>query len=347
MKQIIFHIETITPMFMSGADQGTFELRPPSIKGLLRFWWRAYYWGSQQQIALPDLQKREGEIFGTVADDGKKSSFSTRLSHRPTRGTRELSFAQKKEYNVKGVEINGKKRDINVLGYLAYGPYTWKDGKNLFIRDYLPPRTEFSLILSFSGNQPEQNIKQELFMSLYLLSVLGAVGSKAHNGFGNFYIKQVTDEMGKPCSVDLPLTFPTPSFFQEHIKNGGTSDNLPDFTALSRQMRIFELPLPLHNSWEDCLAALGKIYHSSKSQLHGSQKHYIGSPVNRCQERQAKPYFLKVIPVGKQFKGYMIYLPSQHCKTHGNEEEARKCLNKFNSSFIQQGMKEVALWQNP
>ncbi len=41
MKTIEFECETITPMFLAGADGKTPELRPPSIKGLMRFWWRA------------------------------------------------------------------------------------------------------------------------------------------------------------------------------------------------------------------------------------------------------------------------------------------------------------------
>ncbi len=41
MRSITFECETITPMFLARADGKTPELRPPSIKGLMRFWWRA------------------------------------------------------------------------------------------------------------------------------------------------------------------------------------------------------------------------------------------------------------------------------------------------------------------
>ncbi|MFQ3675622.1 MAG: type III-B CRISPR module RAMP protein Cmr1 [Endomicrobiia bacterium] len=41
MKTVKFECEVITPMFLCGADGRTAELRPPSIKGLMRFWWRA------------------------------------------------------------------------------------------------------------------------------------------------------------------------------------------------------------------------------------------------------------------------------------------------------------------
>jgi hypothetical protein len=36
----------VTPMFIGGADQTPADgIRPPSVKGALRFWWRALNWG--------------------------------------------------------------------------------------------------------------------------------------------------------------------------------------------------------------------------------------------------------------------------------------------------------------
>lgn len=58
MKSITTHLETITPMFLGGAD-GNAELRPPSIKGLMRFWWRAV-----KGIDVDTLYKEEVKFFG-------------------------------------------------------------------------------------------------------------------------------------------------------------------------------------------------------------------------------------------------------------------------------------------
>ncbi|SHO81241.1 CRISPR-associated RAMP Cmr1 [hydrothermal vent metagenome] len=43
MEKIVFECETITPIFMYGADATIPELRPASIKGVMRFWWRAIH----------------------------------------------------------------------------------------------------------------------------------------------------------------------------------------------------------------------------------------------------------------------------------------------------------------
>jgi CRISPR-associated protein Cmr1 len=62
MHKITFTCETITPMFLAGADGSTPELRAPSIKGALRFWWRAL----NGHLSLGELKEREGEIFGNT-----------------------------------------------------------------------------------------------------------------------------------------------------------------------------------------------------------------------------------------------------------------------------------------
>jgi len=80
MKTITFECETITPMFLSGADGKTPELRPPSIKGALRFWWRAM----NGHLSLSDLKKKESEIFGGT-NPATRSNVIIRIeNHRET-----------------------------------------------------------------------------------------------------------------------------------------------------------------------------------------------------------------------------------------------------------------------
>lgn len=62
MHSITFTCETITPMFLSGADGQKPELRAPSIKGALRFWWRAL----NGHLSLEVLKEQEGKIFGST-----------------------------------------------------------------------------------------------------------------------------------------------------------------------------------------------------------------------------------------------------------------------------------------
>ncbi|MFM9947498.1 MAG: type III-B CRISPR module RAMP protein Cmr1 [Saprospiraceae bacterium] len=70
MTILTFTCETITPMFLAGADGVTPELRAPSIKGALRFWWRAL----NGHLSLDDLRKKEGELFGGAGDKAANRS---------------------------------------------------------------------------------------------------------------------------------------------------------------------------------------------------------------------------------------------------------------------------------
>ena len=79
MESVVFNCELITPLFMSGADGNTPELRTPSIKGALRYWWRAI----NGHLPLEDkkdtggkviekgLRTIEGDIFGDTSRRSK------------------------------------------------------------------------------------------------------------------------------------------------------------------------------------------------------------------------------------------------------------------------------------
>ena len=108
MKKITFHCQTITPMFLSGADGTTPELRPPSIKGAMRFWWRAM----NGHLHLKTLKEREGEIFGNGGTNATQSLFSISVNaqnmqtgirefvpHKPF--MKQMAFIEKQLFTVK------------------------------------------------------------------------------------------------------------------------------------------------------------------------------------------------------------------------------------------------------
>lgn len=75
MHSITFTCEVITPMFLAGADGQTPELRAPSIKGAMRFWWRAL----NGHLPLAELKQQEGKIFG---DNSGRSCFTIRIINK-------------------------------------------------------------------------------------------------------------------------------------------------------------------------------------------------------------------------------------------------------------------------
>lgn len=82
MKTKVLSFECLTPTFLSGYDSDLsgydldkVEFHLPSIKGALRYWWRALY-----PIPKEELHDTEGRIFGTTKENGnQRSPFSIRL----------------------------------------------------------------------------------------------------------------------------------------------------------------------------------------------------------------------------------------------------------------------------
>jgi len=82
MNSLTFTCEVVTPLFLAGADGEKPELRAPSIKGAMRFWWRAmhgYLPIDDGNVLEAGLRSQEAKIFGGGGDNAKKSSFSLRV----------------------------------------------------------------------------------------------------------------------------------------------------------------------------------------------------------------------------------------------------------------------------
>lgn len=153
IEEKIYEMEIVTPMFLGGANQNEAELRIPSIKGMLRFWWRALY-GTDD---LEQTKNKESAIFGNV--DYKS----------PTT----IIF---KNQNIITSNEKLDKNNFSIYEYLAYG-YRIKNN----IKNYIEPESSFSIKLS--------TLKvKEIDNSINALCSFGGLGSKSRNGFGSLKI---------------------------------------------------------------------------------------------------------------------------------------------------------------
>jgi CRISPR-associated protein Cmr1 len=72
MTELLVKLETITPLLMGGANaRGTPELRPPSIRGALRYWFRAAAGGS---VGEEKFGLIENCVFGNASEKSPRSS---------------------------------------------------------------------------------------------------------------------------------------------------------------------------------------------------------------------------------------------------------------------------------
>jgi CRISPR-associated protein Cmr1 len=105
MKKITLSCELVTPLLMHGKEKETLELRPASIKGVMRFWWRAIFRHLDlDERKKDDMRKEEGEIFGNTE---RRSSFNLKITASNLREGR-FKPVPHKGFRVPGFEAGGR-----------------------------------------------------------------------------------------------------------------------------------------------------------------------------------------------------------------------------------------------
>ena len=328
MHKVNCEIEILTPMFLGGVDGKTPELRTQSIKGLLRFWWRAYKYGQIQDAVntaekLKALKMLEVKIFGSITDGGNKSSFAISVS---TKKIKE-SMNPLPNLTVHKVPVPGKSFPVNILKYLCYGTY---DNKGKFTRGYFLPNQRFNLIIRIDNKDYEEDI----LIAVYLLCEFGGAGSRSRNGFGGLSILNKNVVFEKLTSGFSMNIFLNKDFLKEILK----LNEIPPFTAFSNKMKLFKTKGE-YSQWDECLADLGKAYKSSREALEPrhifKKRQYIGAPLDPPKgkeeafksllERHSKPYFLKVSKnENGNFYGNILFVPSLYCFNVDKDRNSNK-----------------------
>lgn len=177
MQTITFTCEVITPMFLAGADGTTPELRPASIKGALRFWWRAM----NGHLPIDEMRKLEGEIFGStekrskiIIKESKPSADYSPLKYDGNSSSFMLPHKPKPKDNEKDL------RSIN-KAFLQ---------KSTF-------QIEFMLTGSISVKNTNYNYTFTIdsLKNLFILtSILGGLGKRSRRGFGSFKITKINNQ---------------------------------------------------------------------------------------------------------------------------------------------------------
>lgn len=195
--------EVLTPMFLGGADPNRAELRAPSLKGAMRFWYRALD---------PHFHDHEPLIFGTAGSGGGEGAGQSLLivrCHEGDRAGERMTFADAKpeQFN----QGSGR-QTTNGLVYLGY-PFGMGNNK---ARSAFVPGARFSVEVicrrAWKGDEGAADRPlQAALASVWALGHLGALGSRARRGFGALALTgwSLTDLQGQPLQdaafAALPL----------------------------------------------------------------------------------------------------------------------------------------------
>lgn len=212
MRKIVARFELTTPSFLGGMESTLSGFRGPSLRGVLRFWWRALMFSRFQQD-LSALQEKESELFGSSAGG------TGRVQFLPVQ-------ALTKPHPLSWDEVTNHR---DGLTYLAYG-INQRQALSAPIAFDLP------LVIRHGG---EDSVNE----ALILMGMLGGVGARSRRGWGSLSLQRIEEDGQRTW------TAPTDAAGLETVWRGLARHEagdmahtaLPPFTVLSPLTHIYLL----------------------------------------------------------------------------------------------------------
>ncbi len=297
MQKGIFDVRTLTPLFLSGADQSSAELRTPPLRGVLRYWQRALVGGmvGTDTHGLAIVQQAERDLFGAT---DQSSTFTIKLAHSspPTQAFNErMNFRQ------------GTQRQTTGTGYLLWSmAQRGRPERENFkpAHQYFLPGTSFQVTLAVrNGN--EKQLRQAIAL-LWLLTHLGGLGSRSRRCAGSLVAYPIAP---LPLCSDLSFDLPTqPHELKDQLEHGiAAAQMLHDVERRAPQTANFDILardacriwiLQDAQPWLSCEVALqtiGKRLQEYRHSLHIAQRKIFGLPLPPLsQQRRPSPLLLRI-----------------------------------------------------
>jgi CRISPR-associated protein Cmr1 len=268
-------VEVVTPMFLGGSDVNEAELRAPSLKGMLRFWWRA----NCGDILYNEMVNKESEIFGSTTN---KSSFSISMFPKRT-----LSCSKELKQRGRTFKVHG--RSVHILDYLAYGTHTYVKGQgNVYHKEHIIPGNIFTLKMKF-----RKRFEREITTALAWLIHYGGIGARSRNGFGSMATK-----------IEKPVTD-----FKSDLKSYTTTSTKSKLFKFAEEKTWHEAHSNVGLAYREARLSIEKKHSYSLRKLIAAP--LTVNKQNRADlERHAKPYFIHVSKLKSgMFQGQILYMP--------------------------------------
>ena len=295
-QRVTAEFEVVTPLFLGGADPvRTVELRAPSIKGVLRFWWRALAW-SRHDGNLEAIRREESRLFGAAGDDPTSGQSSFALRARWLQERRSLHT----------VDVRSLTDNRPGTGYLSYGVINRGSGQNPRPCYELGGRFELELRQLRSKKKVEREPQSEFDVSivdaLKLFGLLGDLGGRGRRGWGSVALTRL-DGCGEWQAPRMLGEYKTilESLLQNSINVGE-----PPYSAFSMNARVLVL-----DGGDDPLAALNRIGESFQTFRRENRTFIFGLPHRRFKgdaSRRASPLLFHVHKLGGNWAIALTFL---------------------------------------
>ncbi|GAB4477652.1 MAG: hypothetical protein Kow0088_16730 [Anaerolineales bacterium] len=209
MDQLMITFETVTPLFLGGSEpRGQPEIRPPSIRGALRYWLRAALGGTIGDKDFGQISSVESLVFGKADEKFGASAVVIRLHNS---SLREQYFSE-----LIGSDPKGNRVRYPGMAYLWFSARsTRKEGE----RRGLWGNFDLTMSARMGAKNSTQRF-QEAYAALWLWVNLGGLGSRARRAAGNLRVART--EGSSHLLENLPLTTraKTPQELAEELGSG-------------------------------------------------------------------------------------------------------------------------------
>jgi len=276
MKEATVHVDIVTPCFLGGANQAAgAEWRAQSIRGQLRWWFRAVT-GGELGGDLEATRRAEAEAFGSTE---RQSKIRARATDRPAIWPAKAKEILGRRLNSEQLTTTagysprhplfdvtmerlrigkgGADTPSNPVQYLGYGCV----GLRGLDRSCLRPDQATSFRLSWHDRGPRALSKEVgalVTKSLWAWLSLGAIGSKARNGFGSLQWLETKGEL--PGTDGEPFG---PASTRGALKNGVlrlldgvTAKGEPDWSHFGPESKVF-IAREGAESWDEAMVKVG------------------------------------------------------------------------------------------
>jgi CRISPR-associated protein Cmr1 len=238
--RVTYHLTT--PLFCGGADPAVPELRLPSFKGVLRWYWRAVVWAPMRGD-LKAIHEAEQRLFGSPG--GGQGKVSMRWAPGMAKPT-----LREKDDVLQTEQGRTVGQGARYLGYGVMVPYGTKeksvDGRLLrektedgqLLRGCALPPLTLTIELRCRELTPDE--RDSLLRALRALGLLGGMGAKSRKGYGSLMLQEL--------SIDGAAQWRVPSTIGElrerivELRRGCASEGkgaegVPEYSALTAQSR--------------------------------------------------------------------------------------------------------------
>lgn len=354
-------LELVSPAFLAGAHQHGDEarrhcdLRPATMRGLLRWWWRTLHAGHMEATTLAAL---EAAIWGDVNGGG-----AIRLTVNPLTGVAPLLYDKEFISKANHLPTPPNNKTTQGLWYHSFGMDDKKKEAGVpqrFQRYFLVPGTRWTLRLTArpttydqrdgKGNIIRQvaiadpNIPlQQAQAALWLCCHYGGVGSKSRKGFGSFAepaelagwdqerCKEVSRQLREHCRLaEQPLGF----------QGAGSA-------ALEQMLPPLDVPTKWTNYWYvlDRVGAMAQSF--AQQHKHNPAKKALGlprkvqgpgtfKPGRHVKDRHASPVFYHLAKAGDDYVVRVTAFPSSELPNLAASREFLRKLLEHLKAWVQQ-----------